>query len=275
MMRRRGWAAIAVVTLSSAALLPLPAAAQSEADSAPPDSALGLKLKPQVELLPPVAPDTGEDLPVFLEADRLEGHPGQEVTAQGSVVIRRRGLTLWADSVSYNQAQNAVTASGNVRVNRLGDVITGDHAYYQLGRDAGYIDNPTYRLRQLGARGRANRIVMKDRDRVRADRATYTNCAVGNDDWFMRVNRLDLDRVEDVGVARNATLRFKGVPVLYTPWMDFPLSSRRKSGFLPPLIGSTWGSQSRRRRGPEPEPCAWMTSASSPFSGREPISSFG
>jgi LPS-assembly protein len=240
MMRRRGRAAIAVVTLSSAALLPaLAASQQPDEGAAPPDSALGLKLKTQVELLPPVAPDTGEDIPIFLEADRLEGYPGREVRAQGSVVIRRRGLTLWADSVSYNQAENAVTASGNVRLNRLGDVITGDQAYYQLDKDAGHIDHPTYRLRQLGARGTANRIVMKDRDRVRAERATYTNCAVGNDDWFMRVNRLDLDRVEDVGVARNATLRFKGVPVLYTPWMDFPLSTRRKSGFLPPLIGST------------------------------------
>jgi LPS-assembly protein len=239
-MRRRGRAAIAVITLSSAALLPLPAAAQQREEGAgSPDSALGLKLKPQVELLPPVAPDTGEDLPVFVEADRLEGFPGREVQAQGNVVIRRRGLTLWADSVSYKQAENAVTATGNVRMNRLGDVITGDQAYYQLDRDAGYIDRPTYRLRQIGARGSANRIVMKDRDRVRAERATYTNCAVGNDDWFMRVNRLDLDRVEDVGVARNATLHFKGVPVLYTPWMDFPLSTRRKSGFLPPLIGST------------------------------------
>ena len=30
-----------------------------------------------------------------------------------------------------------------------------------------------------------------------------------------------------------------GVPILYSPWMDFPLSDQRKSGFLAPVLGST------------------------------------
>jgi LPS-assembly protein len=74
---------------------------------------------------------------------------------------------------------------------------------------------------------------------MRAERATYTNCSVGNDDWYLRMNRLDLDRTTDVGVAHNATVYFKGVPILYTPWIDFPISERRKSGFLAPTFGST------------------------------------
>ncbi len=70
-------------------------------------------------------------------------------------------------------------------------------------------------------------------------RATYTNCDVGDDDWYLRVQRLDIDRLRDVGVAHNATLYFKDVPILYTPWMDFPLTSRRKTGFLPPTFGTS------------------------------------
>jgi LPS-assembly protein len=79
---------------------------------------------------------------------------------------------------------------------------------------------------------------VKDRDRYQAIRATYTNCAVGNDDWFMKVQRLDIDRLRDVGEARGATLYFEHVPILYTPWLDFPLSSRRKSGSSP-AFGTT------------------------------------
>jgi LPS-assembly protein len=37
-------------------------------------------------------------------------------------------------------------------------------------------------------------------------------------------------------VARNATLVFGGVPLFYTPWIDFPLNGSRKSGFLAPTI---------------------------------------
>jgi len=240
-MSRQGRAAAAVASLVSATLFLSPAGAQQPADASDDqhDSALGLKLKLQPFLLPPTAPDTDEDVPIFLEADQLQGYPGREIDAHGHVVVRRRGQTLWADRLEYDQAENTLTASGNVRLNRLGDVITGDQAFYRLDNDSGYIDHPTYRLRAFGARGTANRVLLKDRDRMRAERATFTNCAVGNDDWFLRANRLDIDRLEDTGTARNATLRFKGVPVLYSPWMDFPLSSQRKTGFLPPLIGST------------------------------------
>jgi LPS-assembly protein len=199
----------------------------------------GLGLRLESELMAPQSPGPGEDLPVFLDADRIEGVQGQHVDAVGNVVVRRRGLRLSADRLSYSFPENSVTATGNVRFRRLGDLITGDRATYDLDTESGNIDNPGYRFSEFGARGRANRVVVRDRDRYRAERATYTNCDVGDDDWFLRVDRLDLDRLTDVGVARNATVYFKGVPVLYTPWINFPLSGRRKSGFLPPSVGTT------------------------------------
>src|SRR4029453_16671278 len=42
-----------------------------------------------------------------------------------------------------------------------------------------------------------------------------------------------------VGTAHGAKVYFLGVPVMYTPWLEFPLSNERKSGFLTPTIGST------------------------------------
>jgi LPS-assembly protein len=193
----------------------------------------------QKQLLPPSAADAARDLPIFVEADRLQGEAGRYIQGQGNVSLRRRGEAVFADLLRYSFTANDVSASGNVRFERLGDVVTGDEAYYDMNKDSGYINAPTYRLRQFHARGRADRLLVEDRDRYRAIRATYTNCDVGDDDWYLKVQRLDLDRLTDVGEARNATLYFKQVPVLYTPWMDFPLSSRRKTGFLAPTFGST------------------------------------
>jgi LPS-assembly protein len=110
----------------------------------------------------------------------------------------------------------------------------GGYASFNIDEDTATSDDPTFRFRQFHARGKANKLLIEDRDRYRAIRATYTNCDVGDDDWYMKVQRLDIDRLRDVGEARNATLYFKEVPILYTPYMDFPVSSRRKSGFLPP-----------------------------------------
>ena len=42
-----------------------------------------------------------------------------------------------------------------------------------------------------------------------------------------------------VGTGHDATVRFLGVPIAYTPWLEFPLSNERKSGFLTPTLGSS------------------------------------
>ncbi len=228
------------------------------ADLKPGAGGLGLRLEP--ELLPVVPADFDDQAPIFLEADRIEGVQGQRLEALGEVVARRRGQLLQSDRLTYSFTENAVTASGNVRFRRMGDVLTGDYAYYDLDTEAGVINAPTYSFRRVPeptasplslpgqtasvsgptqARGRARRLQIRDRDRYRAERATYTNCDVGDDDWHLRVGSLDLDRLKDVGIARNATVYFKGVPILYSPWINFPITGRRKTGFLPPAFGTT------------------------------------
>jgi LPS-assembly protein len=232
-LRRR-----AVLTL---AVLVVAAAGASAQEAAPnrPDAALGLKLRLQQTLLPPVAPGPDEDLPIFLEADRIQGTQGVDLEAHGDVVLRRRGEALFADQLRYSFKTNDVTAIGNVRLDRLGDIVTGNQAMFNLKTESGYIDKPTYRFRQFHARGQAEKLIIKDRDDYVAVNATYTNCDVGRDDWYMKVRELDIDRLRDVGVAHDGTLYFEQVPILYTPWMDFPISSGRKSGLLPPTFGTS------------------------------------
>ncbi len=213
------------------------AAALADAPAATPSGLSGLRI--QTRLLPAAAPDGRADLPVFLRADRLWGHTDRDLEAEGSVDLRRRGTALFADHLRYEQDTNRVEAYGDVRVERLGEVLTGTSATYRLDEDSGEILQPGYRLRQIRARGDAQSVTMTGRDRLSAQKATYTNCDVGDDDWYLSVGRLDLDRVQDRGVARNATMYFKNVPVFYTPWIDFPLSTQRKSGLLAPSVGTS------------------------------------
>ncbi|MFO1387049.1 MAG: LPS assembly protein LptD, partial [Chitinivorax sp.] len=50
------------------------------------------------------------------------------------------------------------------------------------------------------------------------------------------------DFTRNVGVAKHSTVDFLGVPIAYSPWMDFSLDGSRKSGLLPPTFGSTSNS---------------------------------
>lgn len=198
----------------------------------------GLKLKIQPALIPYSA-GRDEPTPMFLEADRLQGHQDRELEAEGNVSLRKRGAAVFSDYLYYAFPDQELTVTGHVRFEKEGDVVTGEKLFYNLDSESGYLEKPAYTFQQFRARGSADRMVMESRTKVRVDKATYTNCDVGDDDWFLRVDKLDLDRQLDVGVAHNATVVFKGLPVLYSPYLDFSLSGRRKTGLLPPTIGST------------------------------------
>ena len=50
-------------------------------------------------------------------------------------------------------------------------------------------------------------------------------------------SQIRIDRESGMATARNARLEFKGVPILYTPWITYPVTNERMSGFLLPAIG--------------------------------------
>jgi LPS-assembly protein len=199
---------------------------------------LGLKLKLQPELIPYSIGDEQEG-PLFLDADRVQGHQQREFEAEGAVRLRRRGEAIFADYLRYSFQDESVSARGNVRFERQGNVVEGEGLTYNLRDSTGTIEKPTYYLFDLDAHGAAETLVAESRTKFRIENATYTNCEVGDDDWFLRVDRLELDRARDIGVARDATVVFKGVPMLYSPYLDFSLSGSRKSGLLAPSIGQT------------------------------------
>ncbi len=89
------------------------------------------------------------------------------------------------------------------------------------------------------ARGDAKAIFFEGPNKKRLIGARYTTCAAGVDDWYIKASEIELNDYSDSGTAKNAYIEFKGVPLLYTPWISFSFNDQRKSGLLAPTIGST------------------------------------
>lgn len=88
-------------------------------------------------------------------------------------------------------------------------------------------------------RGDAKAIFFEGQDKKRLKDARYTTCAVGVDDWYIKAKELEINDYTDSGVGKHAYIEFKGVPLLYTPWVSFSFNSQRKSGILAPTYGTT------------------------------------
>ncbi len=89
------------------------------------------------------------------------------------------------------------------------------------------------------ARGDAKAIFFEGEDKKRLTGARYTTCAADVDDWYIKAGEMTLNDFTESGTAKNAYIEFKGVPLLYTPWISFSFNNQRKSGLLAPTIGST------------------------------------
>ncbi|MGH8662850.1 MAG: LPS-assembly protein LptD, partial [Burkholderiales bacterium] len=197
---------------------------------------LGLKLDPSLSA--PV-PGSEERLPVFIDADDIRGHQDRDVEARGSARFRTRDKRLFADWLLYQVGSEEVEAVGNVRLEQNnGDTVEGTRLKLNLQTEQGYLQEPTFRLGVQNARGDAKEFLFVGENRYQVDHGRYTTCGPGEDDWFIRARELDLDRNTNVGTAHDASVVFFNYPFLYTPWMDFPLSDARKSGFLSPTLGT-------------------------------------
>ncbi len=202
-----------------------------------PAAADGLALKKDLELGGSAA--AGAAGPLFLSADQLESTAPNVIEANGHVEVRQAGNNFFANWLHYNATLNQVQARGQVRLEQPALLVEGDALRLDLDDYSGELTQPVYQLVSLHGRGHAEHLDFIDKSHYAFKDATYTTCPVDNDDWFLKVKDLDIDKTRNVGTARNATLRFLGVPILHTPWINFPLSNERKSGVLAPTFGTT------------------------------------
>jgi len=177
--------------------------------------------------------------PTEIEADKLTGQKGKSLQATGNAILKQGAQTIRADRLDYQQDSGELQADGGVVVEEDGSLMTGPRLQYNMESQSGELTQPEFHFSENNARGSAKQMHIVDKLHYNLDGASYTTCPAGNDDWLLRMGNLDLDRVEQLGTATNAYVQFKGVPFVYTPWMDFPLTDARKSGFLSPDFGST------------------------------------
>ena len=87
--------------------------------------------------------------------------------------------------------------------------------------------------------GYAERIEFEGENQMTLFSNTYSTCKPGQADWYLKSSETHLDYDRSEGTAKNATLWFGGVPIIYTPTASFPLSTQRRTGILHPHFSAS------------------------------------
>jgi LPS-assembly protein len=186
---------------------------------------------------------------IQLEAGTLEAQIGENPTASmsGGVLLRRDDKYAGADSARYDPEQRALFLEGGVRYEDPGTQILSRSA--EFGYDLGRIrfEGAEFSLGSSSARGAAEELEINQNGTLTLGGVEYTTCPPGSEDWLLQGKSIKLDTREGIGTAKGMKLRFKGVPILYLPYISFPISDARKSGLLTPEIGSSGRSGNELR----------------------------
>ena len=172
-----------------------------------------------------------------LHADKLAGHLDEQYTLHGNVVIWRGNQWMEADEAIYDITTEQAELSGDIRLGNLNLSAHGIHGKFDLAKNQGSIENATYYLFEQHGRGTADLITFESPTFTRLKKAAYTTCDEEHNDWYIHARYVSLNKETGIGTAAPVYITFYNVPILFSPYLSFPIDDRRKSGFLFPSFG--------------------------------------
>ena len=185
---------------------------------------------------------------ILIEGDSLESILDRKLRASGNALISKGNQSIEADFIEYDQISEELYAKGQITITTPDLELKGSELEMSLAENTGSIANgsfvaninentPSRFNKEL--RGTATKIFLEGEDKKKLENAKVTTCDAGQNEWFITSDETIIDQSSGNIKAKHATLTLKGVPIMYSPYVDFSTTSQRKSGWLLPTAGST------------------------------------
>lgn len=153
---------------------------------------------------------------------------------KGNVHLTQGYRQARSDNATVNQSERTVDLEGNVELREPGLLVTGSTAHVNMDTRGIQINDASYLFHESGVRGTAGKLTRPSGEIFYIDNATYTTCEPGSNAWQLVSSEVDVDPGTGIAHAKHVRLEVKDIPVMYLPWIRFPIDDRRASGLLFP-----------------------------------------
>jgi len=183
------------------------------------------------------APPPVSDESVHINADRMNQSLADGVyTADGNVVVLWKGMNLTADQVRYSAATHMLHASGSVVMTKESAVLKGETLILNMDTGRAEMDPALLSVPESGVKIAAEKLVRLNENEFSATSTELTSCDLPDPAWKFRAENLKVNLL-GYGTGRNVIFYVKNIPVLYLPWIAFPVVLEKRSGLLFPQFG--------------------------------------
>ena len=177
------------------------------------------------------------DEPWQINADKINyDEKTDQYFAEGQVVISKTGRKLTADKVRFDHKNMIAYASGHVTMSSGKNILTGNSMEMNLETETGILTNGTIFLTDNHFHITGDKIEKTGEESYRIDTASITTCDGDSPAWKITGKDFKVT-LKGHGTVKHATLWAKKAPVLYTPFLVFPIKLKRQTGLLTPEMG--------------------------------------
>ena len=141
-----------------------------------------------------------------------------------------------SDRVEFYQSDNTASLIGNVQYWDQSVYVQADKADLQLDTKTGQLENASYIIKLNSAYGKSDHVELDSGVETRLENAQYSLCDPNSQFWSLSSTQITLDHTQELGKAKNVLIKVKNIPIFYAPYFAFPLSKKRKTGFLVPTF---------------------------------------
>jgi LPS-assembly protein len=171
---------------------------------------------------------------IHINADHMNQNLSDGLyTAEGNVVVQWKGMNLVADQVRYGAVTHMLHASGSVVLTKGSAVLKGETLVMNMDTGRAEMDTTQLTVPETGMKIAAEKLIRINENEFSATSTELTTCDMPDPSWNFSAKKL---KVNMLGYATGRSVIFyvKNIPVLYIPWIAFPVVLEKRSGLLFP-----------------------------------------
>jgi LPS-assembly protein len=129
-------------------------------------------------------------------------------------------------------------ASGNIIMTKGDDVLKGRQFSIDVATGRAELDDGVLSVRKGNISFTGEKIIKVDEEHLLLHKTELTTCDLPDPSWKFGAEDLKVNLL-GYAIGKNVIFYIKDTPVIYLPWMAFPVVRDRKSGLLFPRFGNS------------------------------------
>ncbi len=192
--------------------------------------------------IPPVRTDGDvalqpQEAPIRAHADEQTSAGQKQVVFKGNVAITQGNRSISTESAEFDKETDKAQLSGGIQLRDPNVTVRADSANIDVATGNAQFDSARFVLYESRMHGVADKLEKRDGNVINLEHTVISSCEPGDNAWSLRGSEISLHPDEHYGTAENMRITIKDIPVIYLPYVRFPVGEERLTGFLTPTPG--------------------------------------